>query len=80
MPRWEPSALLSDHWPCPPEDAAIVMTTLSHVPYLESWRYDATLQRVVWTLKNNDARDCAHLAVKRQVAKAIALHAVVRWS
>lgn len=79
MSRWEPSDLLTDFWPVPPTDAEYAMVTLSRIPWLEDWRYDAELSRVTWTLKNNDGRDCQHLATKRQVAKSVALHAAIDW-
>lgn len=79
MSRWEASELLKDHWPCTVSDSEFAMVTLSRIPWLESWSFDAELGRVCWTLRNNDGRDCQHLAVKRQVAKSIALHAAVDW-
>lgn len=77
--RWQASDLLRDFWPCPESDADNAMVTLSRCPWVEDWRFDAELGRVVWTLRNNDGRDAQHLAVKRQVAKSIALHAAVDW-
>jgi hypothetical protein len=77
--RWEPSDLLSDFWPVPRECFEDAMVTLSRIPWLDSWKYDDVLERVSWTLKNNDGRDCAHLRVKRQVAKSVALHAALDW-
>lgn len=79
MSRWEASELLEDFWPVPRECADDAMVTLSRIPYLESWKYDNELERVVWTLRNNDGRDCQHLAVKRQVAKSVSLHAAIDW-
>lgn len=79
MGRWDRSALQTDFWPCPPECADDALVTLSRIPHLEAWGYVVENARVWWTLKNDEGRDCAHLAVKRHVQRAISSHAPQEW-
>lgn len=70
--------LLTAWSPCPPEYSADALVTLSHVPWLESWGYVADGQRVWWTLKDAEGRDCAHLTIERHVQRSISLHTALK--
>lgn len=70
-------ALRFDAWPCPAEDSANALTTLSRVPWVLSWSWRDGLLR--WELVRDTDASCQHLAIKRHVQRAISLHVALPW-
>lgn len=73
--------LLDDSWPCAPEDSANALLTLSRCPFVAEWGYQATTQRLWWSLWPSAAGDaaCQHLAIKQRVQRSISLHSALGW-
>jgi hypothetical protein len=77
--KWEASALLTDYWPCPAEDSANALVTLSRCPHVSEWGFTADTGRVWWTLMDEEGRDCQHLVIKRHVQRCISTHSPQDW-